>query len=268
MKVIVTHDVDHIRVFEHKNDLIIPKFWIRSFIEFGLGYIAYREVKNRLKEFIHNKWHNLEELIKFDKENRVPSTFFVAVSKGRNLAYSLSDAEFWIKKIINEGFKVGVHGISFEDYDGIKSEHEIFKKVSGLEKFGIRMHYLKVTNKTLDMLNKVGYLYDSSIYELANPFKVGDLWEFPLSLMDGYIINKNSRYQNQNLEQVKDTTKEIIEKAITCNLKYFTILFHDRYFSESFLTWREWYVWLIEYLRENRVEFITFEEAIKELRET
>jgi hypothetical protein len=30
MKVIISHDVDHVSVIEHKKDLIIPKFWIRS----------------------------------------------------------------------------------------------------------------------------------------------------------------------------------------------------------------------------------------------
>jgi hypothetical protein len=84
------------------------------------------------------------------------------------------------------------------------------------------------------------------------------------STMDGYIINKSSRYQNQNLEQAKDSTKEIIEKAFN-NLKYFTLLFHDRYFSESFRTWREWYIWLIEYLKENKIEFIPFRKAIEEI---
>ena len=265
MKVIVTHDVDHIRVFEHKKDLIIPKFWIRSFIEFSLGYVTYQELKRRFSDFLHDKWHNLTELMQFDKRKGVPSTFFIGVSKGRGLAYSLSNAEFWIKKIIEEGFKVGVHGISFEDYSGIKREYETFKKISGLGNFGIRMHYLKINDKTLSILNEIGYLYDSSIYELSNPFKVGDLWEFPLSLMDGYIFNKNSRYQDQNLKQVKDATKEIIEKAFINNLKYFTLLFHDRYFSDSFWTWREWYVWLVEYLKESKIEFITFEEAIKEM---
>jgi hypothetical protein len=44
MKIIISHDIDHITVFEHKKDLIIPKFIIRSFIELGLGYISFSEL--------------------------------------------------------------------------------------------------------------------------------------------------------------------------------------------------------------------------------
>ena len=80
MKVIISHDVDHIKVWEHKRDLIIPKFIARSFIEFVLGYISFFELKNRGKSIIENRWQNLEELLQFDKENDVPSTFFIGVT--------------------------------------------------------------------------------------------------------------------------------------------------------------------------------------------
>jgi hypothetical protein len=265
MKVIISHDVDHVSVIEHKKDLIIPKFWIRSLIEFSLGYISYSEIRGRLSDFFHNKWHNLEELMKFDKEKDIPSIFSIGVSKGRGLSYSLRDAKFWIKKILGEGFKVGVHGIAFESYADIKLEYETFKKISGLDRFGIRMHYLKANNETFEMFDKVGYIYDSSVYDLKNPFKIGNLWEFPLCLMDGYIVNRNSHYQNQNLKQIKETTKEMIEEAFKKNLKYFTFLFHDRYFSNSFKSWKDWYIWVIEHLKSNGFEFINYREAIEEL---
>ncbi len=37
MKIIISHDVDHITVLEHNRDLIIPKFIVRSFLYKGLG---------------------------------------------------------------------------------------------------------------------------------------------------------------------------------------------------------------------------------------
>jgi nicotinate-nucleotide pyrophosphorylase len=51
------------------------------------------------------------------------------------------------------------------------------------------------------------------IPKLENPFKVGNMYEFPLCLMDGSVILKKSRYQNQHLDQVKNTTKQLIEEA-------------------------------------------------------
>jgi len=267
MKVIISHDVDHISVIEHKKDLIIPKFWIRSLIEFSLGYISYSEIRSRLSEFFNNKWNNLEELMKFDKEENIPSVFFIGVSKGMGLAYSLKDAEFWIKKVLGKGFEVGIHGIAYKNYADMKSEYEIFKKILVFDRFGIRIHYLQTNNVTFEILDKIGYVYDSSVYDIKNPFKIGNVWEFPLCLMDGSIVYNNSSFQNQNLKQIKEITKEIIEKAFNNNLKYFTLLLHDRYFCNSFVSCYKWYTWVIEYFKRNGCEFINFKEAIQELEE-
>ena len=266
MKAIITHDVDHITVWEHNEDLMIPKFLVRSSIELINKSISMKEYSLRLKDILNNKWQNIEELMIFDKENGINSTFFVGVSNGLGLSYSLKNAQYWIKNILKEGFDVGVHGIAYNNFDYMKKEYEVFNRISGQEKIGIRMHYLRSDKTTLELLSKIGYHFDSTLYGLLdNPFKIGNLWEFPLCMMDGYTIYKNSRFQNQNLEQVKDTTKKMVGEAFKKNLKYFTILFHDRYFSDSFWTWKEWYVWLIEYLRENKIRFISFEKAIEEL---
>ena len=245
MKVIISHDVDHLTAWEHKSDLIIPKQTIRSLIEFFLGYISISEITNRFRDTLKNKWHNIESLMKFDSENSIPSTFFIGTSNGKGLNYKIKDAEYWIKKILKKGFDVGVHGIAFEKFNDIQKEHVSFKNIIGLENFGIRMHYLRCDMDTLGIFSEVGYLYDTSIYEMKNPFKVGNLWEFPLHIMDGYVINKKARWQNQNLKQSKETTRKIIDEGFNKGIKYFTILFHDYFFSDSFKTWKEWYVWLV-----------------------
>ncbi|MCD6579458.1 hypothetical protein J7L48_08270 [bacterium] len=265
MKIIISHDVDHITAWEHKKDLIIPKFIVRSFIEFGLGYISFFELKSRFKSLVENKWQNIEELMKFDRENRIPSTFFIGVANGLGLSYSLKDAEYWIRKVSVQGFGIGTHGIAFNNYAGIKNEYDIFRNLSGLESIGIRMHYLRNFEGTLGFLDKAGYLFDSSIYKLENPFKVGNLWEFPLHIMDSYIFYKDSKWQNQTLEQAKKETQKIIENAYKKNIEYFTILFHSRSFSGSFKTFKLWYIWLISWLKDNGFEFISYKRAIQEL---
>lgn len=265
MKAIISHDVDHITAFEHRKDLIIPKFLARSLIELKEKKITCKEYKLRLNDIFKNKWQNISELMEFEKKNKIPSTFFVGVSKGKGLCYSLYNAGIWIRNISEAGFDVGVHGIAFESCNDIKNEYEIFKEISNIQRFGIRMHYLRKDNKTLNKLSDIGYLYDTSIYEMENPFKIGNMWEFPLLVMDGYVIEKNSRWQTQNLENAKVSTEELIEKAQKEDIQYFTVLFHDRYFNDSFWTWKEWYVWLIEYFKKNRISFISYKEAINEL---
>lgn len=264
MKVIISHDVDHITVFEHKN-MIVPKHLVRNVIEIMIGYVSISEFLSRLKDLSRNKWNYLDSLMKYDKENQIPSTFFFGVNNGMGLDYRLRDAAVLIRKVMQEGFNVGVHGIAFDDYSDIRKEHDIFERISGLKEFGIRMHYLQRSNATINYLSHAGYTFDTSVYEMANPFKVGTLWEFPLHIMDGYVFYRNSRWQNQNLQQAKDFTRKKIDMASDKGITFLTILFHDRYFSDSFKTWKEWYMWLIDYLQGNNLSFTDYKGAIASL---
>jgi len=265
MKAIISHDVDHITVWEHNRDLIIPKFVVRNIIELFYGTISCEEFALRFKDILRNKWQNIEELMAFDKSLGVESTFFVGVANGMGLRYSIELAEFWTHTILANGFDVGVHGIAYKDPELIKSEFDTFKELSGLKNFGIRMHYLRADQHTLILLNKAGYLFDSSLYCLRDPFRIGNMWEFPLHLMDGNVFYKNGHWQDITFKRAKDRTKRIIEKVNKENLEYFSLLFHDRYFSDSFRQWKEWYIWVVSYLKDNGVEFVNYRKAVEQL---
>lgn len=265
MKIIISHDVDHITNWEHIKDLIIPKYFVRNTIELIISQISLKEYCLRLVNIFQSKWHNIPELICFDRKEMIPSTFFIAVKNGLGLSYSLKDAEFWINKILQEGFDVGLHGIAFDNYENLKIEYDIFKKTSNQKNFGIRIHYLKMNNCTIEFINNLGYSFDTTVYGMKNPYKVGDIWEFPIHIMDTNLFYENSRWQNCSLIQVKDKTIKIIEEARKKDIKYFTILFHSRVFHRRFASWEKWYLWLIEYLKDNGFEFISYKKAIGEL---
>ena len=265
MKIIISHDVDHLTVWEHKADLILPKFVVRSFIECATGYISYKELGYRFRSFVLNKWQNIAELMQFDRMNKIPATFFIGVARGKGMCYSLDKANMWIYNILHEGFDAGVHGVAYNDRRGIDEEWHAFRALANKEKYGIRLHYLRRTGETLGLLEKAGYLFDASIYAMENPYKVGDMWEFPLHLVDGRIINKGVGWQSRSLAQVKDDTKRTIGEAFDSHINYFSVLLHDRYFSDGFLTWREWYVWLVDYADTNGIEFVGYRDAIKAL---
>lgn len=265
MKIIVSHDVDHVTAFEHWRDLILVKATIRSSLELLFGSIGLSEYLLRYKDIICNKYQNIDELMSFDHENDVKSTFFVAVNHGIGLCYSLKNAEYWIKRILSNGFNVGVHGIAYNDDAEINKEYELFKLISGHNSFGIRMHYLRNDDETIDYLNQANYLFDSTVFDIINPFKVGNIWEFPLHIMDTYIFHNDSKWQNQNLAQAKVHTMEKLDLANKKNIQYLTLLFHDHYFSNCFWTWKEWYIWFIKYLKASGCIFISYADAIKEL---
>ena len=265
MKIIVSHDIDHMRVWEHLGkDLILPKFIIRAHIELLKGKISLSEFINRLGDFFKNKWQCIDEVMDFNQGREIKSTFFIGVNNGLGLSYDLNQVEKWVPIIQNRGFEVGVHGISFDNYDEIKKEYDIFKRISQQNQFGIRMHYLRNNEKTIDFLEKANYLYDSTPQGFLNPYKFKNMWIFPLQIMDGWELNGDKRFQSRSFQEAKLETLSKIERAKKEKLTHLSILFHDRYMSSSFVSWKKWYMWLIDYLKDEGHQFVTHKEAIQE----
>lgn len=266
MKIIISHDIDHITVYEHFTDFIIPKFLIRNFIELVNFKISVTEYFLRFFKLFTNKWQNIKEIIQFNKENNIPATFFIGVNNGLGLNYKLKEAEKWIKYIVNQNVECGVHGISYQKQNEIDKEFSTFKNISGLEDFGIRMHYLRTDKKTLEMLSKAGYSFDSTVYEEKNPYLINNMVEFPLQIMESYEMEGKKRWQSRSSQEAINNTIKKIENYKMLEIKYLTILFHDRYFDNSFKSWKKWYIEIIKYCKANNYEFISYKNAIKEIK--
>jgi hypothetical protein len=266
MKAIVSHDIDHLTLSEHYlKDLIVPKYFMRSKIELFTGKISLTEFFNRVGDIFRNQWQHIETLNDFNLKHNVQATYFIGVNNGVGLSYSQKQSSFWIHKMLQMGCQVGVHGIEFESCEKINSEFSLFKNISKLEDFGTRMHYIRKNENTFTNMAKAGYSFDSSEMSFKVPYKIGNMWEFPFQIMDGYIIEKPKQWQSKNFNQCCDETIKIIDKCVDLNLPYLGIDFHDRYFSDSHKTWKDWYMWLIEYLSSQNIEFVNFKQAIKEL---
>ena len=266
MKAIVSHDIDHLTLSEHYlKDLIVPKYFVRSYIEFFSGKISLIELMNRYGDVFRNKWQHIEELISFNSKNKVLATFFIAVNNGIGLSYSKEQAAFWIHKILQLGCQVGGHGIEFENFEKINAEFSLFKDISKQSTFGTRMHYIRTNEQTFSNMAKAGYSFDCSEMSFNAPYKIGSMWEFPFQIMDGFIIERPKKWQCKNFTQSCEETKKIIDKVVDLKLPYLGIDFHDRYFSDSHKTWKDWYMWLIEYLVNQKIEFVNFKQAIDEL---
>jgi len=263
MKIIVSHDVDHITVREHLNSSFIPKFIIRSKIELFLGKISFKEFSLRLKSIYSNKWNNISELIDYNQKHDIASTFFVGVNNGVGLNYSIELADKWIKEIVRRGVSCGVHGIAYDNFEEIKKEHDMFKSISGLDNFGIRMHYFRNEKDTIQNLANAGYAFDTSDYGTKKHYKINDMHEFPLHIMDGYEFEAGKKWQSKTTKEALDSTIKKIQEADKMGVEYFSILFHDRYFEDSFLSWKNWYMQITDYCRSQGYEFTDYNSAIK-----
>ena len=222
LKIIISHDVDHLYPADHIfKDLISPKLWVRSFLELAKGKVSFRIWYYRLISIIDKRLNRIPEIVEFDKKNHIPSTFFFGMDNILGMSYKKNTAASWIKFVLEKGFDAGVHGVAFEDIEKMQNEFNDFKAISDLTSFGIRMHYVRYNEKTFEKLNDVGYHFDTSEFnkkdiEFKPTYKIGNMWEFPLYIMDGYILKSN-------LEIAKKKTIEALDKPgnyiTTINLK-------------------------------------------------
>lgn len=265
MKVIISHDVDHLTVWEHLMDGILLKFWLRNSMGLLAGTVSPANIRSMLTEMLDNRWQYIDALTQFDREHGIPASYFVGVNNGYGLSYSLSSASTCIQSIRRSGFDVGVHGIGFDNFLAIQEERSRFQNIAELNDFGIRIHNLRMGHETLADLAKAGYSFDTSEYQIHGPYKLNGIVEFPLHLMDVRVFEQGHKYKTVSLKRAKEFTCKVIDQVEQTSLPYLTILFHDRYFCNAFSKWREWYIWLIETLKGRGLEFISYRTACQEV---
>lgn len=263
MDVILSHDVDHITVWEHWKDPIIPKFLVRSKLELLLGKISFAELMHRYGDLFRDRWERVEEVMDLHDRFGIKSCFFFGMANGLGLSYPLRHAERLVPKVLARGFEAGVHGIAFSDEAAIAEERARFARISGLKDFGIRMHYLRQDDNTLAKLAAAGYRFDATMHGVRDPYRTEGFWEFPLLFMDGWAIDGDKRYQSRDLAGAKTYALQKLKEAEDAGLRYASILFHDRYYSPSFATWKAWYEWLLGTLVERGHRFVTHAQAIE-----
>ena len=265
IKVIVSHDVDHLFAGDHWfRDLIYPKLWVRTTLQLVKREITGREWFLRIAGCFRKNRHNLEPLMSFDEAHGIPSTFFFGMNQGLGMSYRPEEAKPVIEAVHRRGFSARVHGIDYQTKEGMKREYETFRKTAGFDPCGIRMHYVRFDSSTFEKLSEIGYPFDTTEFDKQGngtrkaPYPVGNMWEFPLSIMDVYLPQK--------LEQAKQKTLELLEECKAKDLQYITVLFHDYQFCDDYRDMRDWYVWLTEYFAGSPdYEFASYEEAIRDM---
>lgn len=267
MKIIVSHDVDHLYPSDHiLRDFIFPKLWVRSTIQAFRGEISFGTLYNRFVSIFDKRLCRIPEIIDFDMRNDVKSTFYFGMDNVLGMSYHKKKALPWIHYVCDKGGDVGVHGVEIEDVNKMRMEYKAFATISRLNSFGIRTHYVRYNEMTFSKMAKIGYLYDTSEFDkkkvnLKLPYKIGDMWEFPLYIMDGYIM-KNG------LDKAKEETMQILKDAERKGIAYFTFLFHDyMYNDKTYPNDKEYYEWFIRYCVEKQYQFTSYTIAIKELNE-
>lgn len=266
MKIIISHDVDNLYGRDHWfRDLTYPKLWVRETISMMRGRTPFREWFLRCISCFRHKRNYIPELVQFDKAHGIKSTFFFGMNQGLGMSYQPEEAKEMILFVKEQGLDVGVHGICFDDIKGIEKEKKTFSNLTGFEPAGIRMHYVRFNDATFQMLDKSGYLFDSTDFDKGEglcvkaPYKVGSMWEFPVCVMDSYLP--------YDFQQATDITLKAMEKAKHDQIEFFTILLHDPHFGKEYARYKAWYEWIVEFAERQQMEFVSFMDAVQTLNE-
>ena len=259
-KIIISHDIDHISLYDHYfRDLVLPRFLCARI----LGYILHpRRKRYLLREamslFSPRSWSNFRKVIELDLRKRVPSTTFIAVKRGKGISYTLDEAKTIACHVLRKKLAVGLHGQSSRTYNHMKHEKELFSSITGLKIFGIRLHYLEWTPKTEKTLACLGYPFDSSRYSsnLLQPYRNGNLLEFPIHLMDSWLLGPFSPWGEKAAFHL---TIRLLEEAGKRKM-VLNVVTHPNLFGKYFHLYQKWYGYLIEEASQRGFEFVSYED--------
>lgn len=263
MKIIISHDVDHLSWGEHwLHDLYIPKYLLRHTRYWTCGSINADLMWRRIHApFIGMPIHHLEELLVMDREFGVRATYFIGMRRGLGMSYGHDAARGVIARLLAAGVDVGVHGIEYTNATRIAEEAEVFRSMMPRgTAFGVRNHYLRCDENTLSLQAAAGYQFDSSEEGVRSPYIKHGTLEFPVCLMEVRLLRENE----VSIDKAKAETERILMDAELSGISHFTILFHDIYFSPLFPQHQAWYSWLISWLRD-RFEWSDFKMACRSL---
>lgn len=259
MKVICSHDVDHLFIYEHWKDKFIPGLMLRTFADFKSGII---DQKGAYKRFRY-RTNRINELVTFNQKNNVPANFFFGMRNALSLSYSSTVAAPIIKDLSDNGAFIGLHGISYDSFAKLNEEKTKLDDILGYKSIGVRNHYLRQNSSTKDLMHNCGFLFDSTDCEPASSHTLDNgMIEFPISIMDVDVIKPKKK-----LEEILKETFDIVEMAIQSGQDFFVINFHDIYFEkEAYPLHFLWYVRLIEYLAAKGLQFISFQDAVGKIK--
>jgi len=296
--VCLTHDVDFIRIRDHKFDHTMWGFLRRasvdSLLKAAQGRLSLKKCFRNLKAALSlpavyfgickDFW--LEDFQKFvELERNFKSTFFFIPYKSvpgegvnrphserRAAAYDVSDEQPLLRHLMLTGHEVGLHGIdAWHSVEKGVAEFNQIEEATGKPPIGIRMHWLCFDETSPQKLEEAGFQYDSTVgyndavgyragtSQVFRPSGVKHLLELPLHIQDTAL------FYSGNMDLTEDEAwnlcDELIHNAITYS-GVLTVLWHTRSLAPERL-WGNFYTRLLEALKARNAWFATASQVVE-----
>jgi peptidoglycan/xylan/chitin deacetylase (PgdA/CDA1 family) len=168
---------------------------------------------------IQNPYHNINDYVTIEDKFGIRSTFFFRTTYE---AGKLADYESDIQTLSEGGWEIGLHcnPSSIENLQGMYEEKkELESLMKGVVKAN-RSHYLAYSDRLPTILNKLGFIYDSSLrksmdkidYTAMGYLLQDEIIEFPVTLMDAYLFT--------HMHVTEDKILKVFRYALDCGRKY------------------------------------------------
>jgi len=180
---------------------------------------------------IEKMYYNFPEFIEIEEKFNAKSTFFFRTIYENG---SIFDYENEIKLLNKGGWEIGLHldPSSVDSIEKIRKEKNIIEEISHSKIRGNRVHFLKTNEQLQEKLNKLDFIYDSSIKKLKNDYKEdmgyyikNKIIEFPITVMDAYIFT----YMKIKEEKIISFFNDVLNYARHSNSEFniISLLWHD-----------------------------------------
>ena len=293
----LTHDVDFAGIRRHKLDHTVLGFVYRaligSFIDMLGGRISWKKLFQNWKSvallpcvylgLVDDFWIQFDRYIEI--ENDLRSTFFLIpfknragsnsagqVPKRRATRYDITDIKSEVHRLVLCGCEVGAHGIdAWQDPERGREEFNRISSTTERSDIGVRMHWLYFNDRSPQILEKAGFLYDSTLgyndvvgyrsgtTQAFRPLGAKKLLELPLHIQDTAL------FYPQRMDLTEDSAfslcKQIL-KNVAVHGGALVINWHHRSLAPERL-WDEFYIKLLNLLSERKVWYATAQQGVK-----
>lgn len=292
----LTHDVDFAGIRYYKLDRTVAGFLYRATIGSTVDVIRGRGSPATLARnwfaalklpFVRvglapDFWRTFSRYLEI--EDGAPSTFFFVPFQGRPglladrpapsiraVRYDVADLSQDIRTIQASGGEVAVHGIDswIDSAAGIRESDKV-RSLTGQRDLGVRMHWLYFSSRSVAMLEKAGYSFDSTAgYNETVGYKAGTaqvyrlhgatrLLELPMHIMDTAL------FYPKHLGLTRPAAQEAIRSLVQATAPYggvLTLNWHDRSIAPE-RCWDDTYRYAIAQLRQHGAHFVNAGSAV------
>lgn len=179
-----------------------------------------------------NPYNNINDYITIEEKFGVRSTFFFRVKYENGKCIDYEDE---IQTLLKGGWEIGLHcdPTSVDNFDSMYQEKKELESITKEPIKANRSHFLAYSKILPIILNRLGFVYDSSVMvsksridiNSAGYFLVDNIIEFPITIMDAYMFT----YMHVTEDKIINTFRY----ALDCARKYngtfniLTIVWHS-----------------------------------------